>query len=642
MATTNALDALLAINDGYTTARWNFPDAVGTSPLTPGGVGNGADLGFSFLTAVPAYYPIPGFDPSAGFTAFSAQQQQAVRDVLAFYSDITLLNFTEVSTVGDIAFGLNNQTTTAGNGFFPSFGYSALGDSISSVSMNDVGGDVWINGSKAWTANDFSAGGAGYGTLVHEVGHALGLKHPFETSIGSDHILDSSLNTQQYTVMSYTRHPFGLFRSVTETTPGHFSWSYKSILPETPMPLDIQAVQYLYGANTSFNSGGDTYTFDTSRPFIKTIYDAGGNDTISVANFSLGCVIDLRDGHYSSITVPSDALPSGTTETNSGIYDGTDNLAIAYGTIIENAIGGSGNDRLIGNAVANTLNGGAGADTMIGGDGSDIYSVDNKGDVVTESNATAATGGSDLVNSYLANYTLGANIENGGISAAGAANMTGNGLANTLYAGAGNNTLNGSGGNDTVSYLNAGAAVKVSLAATGAQATGGSGSDTLVGMENLVGSNYKDSLAGNGGNNRLDGGLASDTLSGGAGNDQLVGGLGGDTLSGGKGADRFVLSDANDSGLSLAGRDTVADFKAAENDKIDFSAIDANAGMAGNNVFTILQQGASFGGNFAKTASLFFDQTAQILYANNDADAQADFSIHLTGVTALVKGDFIL
>ena len=104
-----------------------------------------------------------------------------------------------------------------------------------------------------------------------------------------------------------------------------------------------------------------------ARPFIRTIVDAGGTDTISVANFARGCLIDLREGCFSSIRIPSDPLPPGYVENNPGIYDGTDNLAIAFGTRIENAVGGSGTDRLVGNTLANRLDGAGGNDTLVGG-----------------------------------------------------------------------------------------------------------------------------------------------------------------------------------------------------------------------------------------------------------------------------------
>lgn len=582
MTTMNPLNGLLAINDGYTTARWNFPDAVGTLAASPGGIGNAAEVDFSFLTAVPSYYASIGFS-TAGFARFSGAQKQAVRDVLASVADVVQLSFIERSAISDITFALNTQpTNTSGYGFFPSFGYSSssLSGIISSVTTTGLAGDVWLNGSKSWTAADFALGGSGYGALVHEVGHALGLKHPFEESgTGSDHILDASLDNTQYTVMAYAMHPYSLYRTVTETG-SNITLSYKYILPETLMPLDIKALQYLYGANAGSHSGDDIYTFDTSRPFIKTIWDGGGNDTLSVANFSLGCVLDLRDGDYSSISIPSGQLPEGSIETNPGIYDGTDNLAIAYDTIIENAIGGSGDDRLIGNAVANVLDGGLGADTMLGGDGSDIYSVDNSGDLVIESNAKAGTGGTDLVNSYLGGYTLGASIENARILSTTTANLTGNDINNILT------------GNAAVNIL-----------------IGNAGGDKLIG---------------------------------GGGADSLTGGKGADVLTGGKGADRFIFLNGNDSGLSSSSRDTIADFKASESDKIDFSAIDANTGTAGNNAFASLKQGAGFTGSFADSASLYFDQTAKILYGNNDSDVQADFSIQLTGVTGVSLGDFIL
>jgi Ca2+-binding RTX toxin-like protein len=143
------------------------------------------------------------------------------------------------------------------------------------------------------------------------------------------------------------------------------------------------------------------------------------------------------------------------------------------------------------------LNGATGADTMLGGDGTDSYCVDHAGDLVSESNGSLASGGNDIVYSYLAAYTLTANVERLRLMLAGASNGTGNGLDNMLYAGDGNNVLDGAAGNDTVSYAFATAGVTVNLATAGAQATGGSASDTLISIENLTGSGFNDSLTGN-------------------------------------------------------------------------------------------------------------------------------------------------
>jgi Ca2+-binding RTX toxin-like protein len=191
---------------------------------------------------------------------------------------------------------------------------------------------------------------------------------------------------------------------------------------------------------------------------------------------------------------------------------------------------------LIGNSAANVLNGlagndtidgGTGIDTMIGGDGSDTYYVRDIGDIVTETNVLASTGGTDLVNSYLASYKLGTNVENGRILLTTAANMTGNTLNNVIYAGNGVNSIDGLGGTDTLSYQYAttsgtvGVTLNLSmLNASGlAKASGISGADLIKGIENIIGSNYNDTLTGNAGNNVLNGLLGADKMTGGMGND---------------------------------------------------------------------------------------------------------------------------
>jgi Ca2+-binding RTX toxin-like protein len=304
-------------------------------------------------------------------------------------------------------------------------------------------------------------------------------------------------------------------------------------------------------------------------------------------------------------------------------YTGTDSA--------EKLTGGVGNDTLIGLDGNDTLDGGAGIDTMTGGDGSDSYYVRDSGDTVIETNATTSTGGTDLVYSYLGGYTLADNVENGRVMASGTASLTGNSLANTLYAGADNNALDGSYGIDTASYQYASAAVTVSLATTAAQATGGSGSDSLRFIENLTGSSYNDSLTGSTVNN---------TLTGGAGNDTLTGGLGADKLTGGTGADRFDFNLLTEMGLSSTTWDTITDFKTSEADKIDLLGVDANAVLTGDQAFTFLGAVAVFTGD--ATGKLRFDATAHILYGSTDADTAAEFAIVLTGVNSLASTDLVL
>ena len=307
---------------------------------------------------------------------------------------------------------------------------------------------------------------------------------------------------------------------------------------------------------------------------------------------------------------------------------------------IENLTGSNYNDNLTGNAGSNVLNGGAGADTMTGGDGNDTYYVDNIGDKVIETNAVASTGGIDAVYSSLSTYTLTANVENGVINTSAAANLIGNALDNVLYAGAGNNLLDGGRGTDTVSYLYATAGVTVSLATTAAQATGGSGTDTLYNVENLTGSGYADKLTGNAGNNYLIGGTGNDTLNGGAGDDVLVGGLGADNLTGGTGADKFIFNSLAEMGLTSTTRDTITDFKTSEGDKIDLQGLDANTALAGHQAFTFIGTVSTFTGD--ATGQLRFDAATHILYGSTNADTAAEFAIVLTGVDSLASTDLVL
>ena len=369
----------------------------------------------------------------------------------------------------------------------------------------------------------------------------------------------------------------------------------------------------------------------------NVIDGAGGTDTVSYALASAGVTVSLATaGVQATGGSASDTLIS-----------------------IENLIGSGFNDSLTGNSANNVLDGGAGsdflnaatgADTMLGGDGTDSYCVDHAGDLVSESNSSLATGGNDIVYSYLAAYTLTANVERLRLMLAGASNGTGNALDNTLYAGDGNNVLDGVSGVDTASYQFATAAVSVSLATTAAQATGGSGSDTLQNIDNLVGSNFHDTLVGDAQantlnglalNDYLDGGAGNDVLLGGDGTDLLIGGLGQDLLTGGTGSDTFDFNALNETGLTNTTWDVITDFVHGT-DKLDLATLDADAAFAGDQAFTAPVLGGTFSGVFASPGDLYFDTTAHVLYGNTDADTAAEFAIQLVGVSTLTAADLFL
>nr|WP_276617181.1 calcium-binding protein [Pseudomonas syringae] len=388
------------------------------------------------------------------------------------------------------------------------------------------------------------------------------------------------------------------------------------------------------------NEGG--HIFGTSDD--DTLVGSSGNDVLDGDQGA----DDMSGGDGNDIYVVDNAFDT-VTESNdspSQVDTVVSSVSWTLGANLENlvligvsAINGTGNavkNVIIGNASNNILDGAAGADMLTGGDGSDSYYVDDAADRVVETNADAQVGGVDTVYSSLASYTLGANVENIVINSTGAANATGNALDNLIYAGAGDNVMDGRDGNDTVSYLFATAGVTVALNTSAQQATGGSGLDTLKFTENLIGSQFADTLTGNKNANTLSGGDGNDTLSGGAGDDVLIGGSGADTLIGGTGADHYVFNSITDTGLGGL-RDIINGFKTVEGDKLDFSGFDARPLTDGHDAFVFIGN-AAFSAN--NSGELRFADG--VLYGNIDDNVGADFEIQLTGVQTLQAADIIV
>ena len=140
-------------------------------------------------------------------------------------------------------------------------------------------------------------------------------------------------------------------------------------------------------------------------------------------------------------------------------------------------------------------------------------------------------------------------------------------------------------------------------------------------------------------NDVLTGTDGADKLNGLAGNDTLIGGLGKDSLTGGVGADVFKFKSVNDSSALPKQADTITDFKHAQGDKIDLSAIDANSVSPSDQAFTLISA-ATFSAD--ATGQLRFDAKTSTLYGSTNADAAPEFAIVLSGVKTLVAEDFIL
>ena len=642
IVTTNTLDALLLIHNDEPYARWNASDPLGTP----------VKLTYSFLEELP--YDFSGDPESIGFRVFTLAQQAAVRDILASISKVINVTFEEVAGVGNIAFDnmyLNAPLTALSDLPSPEGGFTHI-----SFNTHKLIEDPYL-----WSPGDNY-----YSVLIHEIGHALGLKHPHDEMT---YVLDPTLDSVMYTQMSYNRPAYDFL-------PKEDPRVNESLYPSTLMTLDIEALQYLYGANTATNNGKDTYSWEITPKIYETIWDGGGNDTIDCSNQIFACDINLQDGTGSSIGLlqtDEDLLRAGVDpNTEYPVFRGENNVWIAKGVIIENAIGGSGNDSLSGNAGNDclwgdagndTLDGGAGSDRMEGGAGNDVYYVDSVGDQVIES----ANEGTDVVRASRS-YTLPDNVENleligdGNINGFGNALdnvLTGNDMNNVLIGGAGNDTLRGGGGDDSL-YGDAGSdrmeggtgndRYHVDNAGDRVIENANEGTDiVLASVTYTLPDNVEDLTLtasgningyGNSLDNVLKGSYGNNILDGGAGNDILQGGLGADTLTGGQGADSFVYTLTQDS--LLTARDSILDFARGE-DKLDFSRFDANSTISGLQGFSFIGSDL-FSANTAGQLRFEYDAAADTgtLYGNTDMDSTANFAIDLAHLTLLTATDLIL
>ena len=529
---------------------------------------NGVSWTFTLGAPVEVTYAFridpPGTMPSGTsmFSQFTAEQIAFTEMILSLWADVANITFTRVTEEGSEY--SNNASMLFGN-----YGAGADGASAfayypwpTATGPTDWEGDVWINISLASNAA-LTWGGFGAQTISHEIGHALGLAHPanYDALSGEPVTYPESSaywqDSRAYTVMSY----FG------SAGVGHSLNAFAF----GPQLHDIAAIQLLYGANMTTRTGDTVYGFNSNTGLLHyslttgndspvfSIWDAGGNDTLDFSGYSSNSEIDLREQAFSS------AGPG-----NGGVGVAIGNISIARGAIIENAIGGAGNDTIIGNAVANqltgnggndSLDGGLGADTLRGGLGDDNYIVDNVGDVVVELSGQ----GVDHVSASVS-YATSANVENLTLTGVAAINGQGNALNNVITGNSAVNELFGFGGNDT---LDGGAGAD--------RMYGGEGDDTYI-VDNVADQTFEanvnwgtdtalasvtywlgtniDNLTltgstsingfGNDLNNWVIGNSAANQLFGFAGNDTLDGGEGGDQMYAGQGDDTYIVDNIND------------------------------------------------------------------------------------------------
>lgn len=445
------------------------------------------------------------------------------------------------------------------------FSQDVLGGNVAGLTSTYYSGEIIrsaeVQVDSSYTS--FSTGSYGYLIFLHEIGHALGLKHSGDYGSGdSAPFLPSDEDSYSATLMSYVEDNI-----IDGSAP-----------PTGPMIYDVAAMQYIFGANTSYNSGNSTYSFSSASQ-AYALWDGGGTDMVSAASYTSGVTIDLREGLNNMSRI------------------GTDRIWMAFGANIENAEGASAADSIYGNSLANILYGRGGVDTISGGEGNDtIYGGTGQADASDAADSIIGGVGSDYI------------FGNGGADTiyGGTAIADPTDSADTIYGGGGADLIYANGGSDSVSG-------------------GGSAVDPNDAADTIYGGGGADTILGNGGNDALYGGGSSvdpndaaDVIYGGRGDDYILGNGGSDTLYGGEDNDTLHAGVGNDVYAfgSGSGVDTILLFE--------------NAGVSTGDLLSFV----------SNINSLVVDDASDILarvsYSAGNAviDLGEGYSVTIVGITA--------
>lgn len=360
-------------------------------------------------------------------------QQTAVHNALDAWANVANITFSQTSSTSASSVSLIVRQADMPAGI-AGWTDSSLSGSTK-LSFADV---VLDSGSNANPV----AGSYSYMTIIHELGHALGLKHPGNYNAdggGTDGpYLPDAEDSSDVTVMSY-------YDGSASDTSGY---------PVTPMLYDIAALQFLYGANHNYNAGNTTYSL-TGAKTNMTIWDGGGSDTLNSSAYTGSVTLDLQAGidNMSRVGSTSSWVAFNADIENATSGSGADFL---YGNTLGNILtAGSGTDVLFGYDGADTLYGNLGADRLLGGAGSDTLYGGKDNDTLYGGSGGADTADSaDLLYGGEASDVIYGNAGNdtiyGGIWVADPLDA-----ADMVYAGFGNDVVYGNAGNDTI-YGNAG------------------------------------------------------------------------------------------------------------------------------------------------------------------------------------------
>lgn len=283
---------------------------------------------YGFPNTVPIYSAVTNL--SEGFAPFNETQQQNAIAALNYIETITALSFIQTNEVlksNTILFSRNRQKEDSN-------GYAYLPE------LHPLGSDIYL----AVNPNNETMGIGSLGalTLIHEIGHALGLKHPHEAEEGIEDssVLPTNEDRVANTVMSYA-----------DATNENLKFEFSH--------LDIAALHYIYGPNSNARDSDDTYEILTTEP--NFIWDGAGVDTIDASKVPSQVTLHLTPGFHDFIgesAGPIVSLPG--------------QITVNFGTVIENIIGSAFNDSLFGSGENNVIMGNGGSDKIDGGLGLDI------------------------------------------------------------------------------------------------------------------------------------------------------------------------------------------------------------------------------------------------------------------------------